>query len=199
MAMPLIVTRPMGASAADSEAAPSDDTLLMRIASADRLAMRALFARHRVPVYRWLLRIVGDPAAAEDLTSEVFLEVWRHAAGFEGRSSVATWLLAIARHKALSALRRRVDVEVDDQALIELSDGADDPETALQNKDRAEQVRRALTALSGDHRQVIDLVYYHGRTVKEVGEVLGIPEATVKTRMFYARRRLAEELTALAA
>jgi RNA polymerase sigma-70 factor (ECF subfamily) len=189
----------MGASAADSEAAPSDDTLLTQIAGGNRSAMRALFARHRVPVYRWLLRLVGDPAAAEDLTSEVFLEVWRHAAGFEGRSSVATWLLAIARHKALSALRRRVDVELDDQALIELPDGADDPETALQSKDRAEQMRRALTVLSGDHRQVIDLVYYHDRTVKEVGEVLGIPEATVKTRMFYARRRLAEELTALAA
>jgi RNA polymerase sigma-70 factor (ECF subfamily) len=199
MAMPLIVTRPMGASAADGEAAPSDDTLLMRIASADRLAMRALFARHRVPVYRWLLRIVGDPAAAEDLTSEVFLEVWRHAAGFERRSSVATWLLAIARYKALSALRRRVDVELDDQALIELPDSADDPETALQKKDDAERMREALTALPSNHRQVIDLVYYHGRTVKEVGEVLGIPEATVKTRMFYARRRLAEELTALAA
>jgi RNA polymerase sigma-70 factor (ECF subfamily) len=142
---------------------------------------------------------VGDPAAAEDLTSEVFLEVWRHAAGFERRSSVATWLLAIARYKALSALRRRVDVELDDQALIELPDSADDPETALQKKDDAERMREALTALPSNHRQVIDLVYYHGRTVKEVGEVLGIPEATVKTRMFYARRRLAEELTALAA
>jgi RNA polymerase sigma-70 factor (ECF subfamily) len=199
MAMPLIVTQPMGASAADGEAAPSDDILLMRIATGDRLAMRALFARHRVAVYRWLLRIAGNPASAEDLTSEVFLEVWRNAASFERRSSVSTWLLAIARYKALSALRRRGDEALDDQAPIEIPDGADDPEIALQKKDDAERMREALTALPSNHRQVIDLVYYHGKTVKEVGEVLGIPAATVKTRMFYARRRLAQELTAQAA
>ena len=199
MAMPLIVTRPMGASAADGELAPSDDILLMRIATGDRLAMRALFARHRVAVYRWLLRIAGNPASAEDLASEVFLEVWCNAASFERRSSVSTWLLAIARYKALSALRRRGDEALDDQAPIEIPDGADDPEIALQKKDDAERMREALTALPSNHRQVIDLVYYHGKTVKEVGEVLGIPAATVKTRMFYARRRLAQELTALAA
>jgi RNA polymerase sigma-70 factor (ECF subfamily) len=199
MAMPLIVTRPMGASAADGELAPSDDILLMRIATGDRLAMRALFARHRVAVYRWLLRIAGNPASAEDLTSEVFLEVWRNAASFERRSSVSTWLLAIARYKALSALRRRGDEALDDQAPIEIPDGADDPEIALQKKDDAERMREALTALPSNHRQVIDLVYYHGKTIKEVGEVLGIPAATVKTRMFYARRRLAQELTAPAA
>jgi RNA polymerase sigma-70 factor, ECF subfamily len=199
MAMPLIVTQPMGASAADGEAAPSDDILLMRIATGDRLAMRALFARHRVAVYRWLLRIAGNPASAEDLTSEVFLEVWRNATSFERRSSVSTWLLAIARYKALSALRRRGDEALGDQALIEIPDGADDPEIALQKKDDAERMREALAALPSNHRQVIDLVYYHGKTIKEVGEVLSIPAATVKTRMFYARRRLAQELTALAA
>jgi RNA polymerase sigma-70 factor (ECF subfamily) len=132
--MPLIVTQPMGASAADGEAAPSDDILLMRIATGDRLAMRALFARHRVAVYRWLLRIAGNPASAEDLTSEVFLEVWRNAASFERRSSVSTWLLAIARYKALSALRRRGDEALDDQAPIEIPDGADDPEIGCRKR-----------------------------------------------------------------
>src|SRR5213082_1336227 len=85
----------------------SDETLIQSIAAGDRLAMRTLFARHRVSVYRWLLRLVNDEALAEDLLSDVFLDVWRHAASFEARASVSTWLLAIARYKALSAPRRR--------------------------------------------------------------------------------------------
>src|SRR5262249_12574049 len=100
-------TGPATASPARTAAAPSDYELIQDIASGDRLAMRSLFARHRVPVYRWLLRIVRDASLAEDLLSETFLEAWRQAERFEARSSVATWLLAIARHRAISALRRR--------------------------------------------------------------------------------------------
>src|SRR5438552_8884913 len=87
----------------------SDKTLIKRIASGDQLAMRTLFARHRVALYRWLLRLVGEEALAEDLLSDVFLAVWRQAASFEARSSVSTWLLATARNKALTARRRRTD------------------------------------------------------------------------------------------
>ena len=68
--------------------------------------MQTLFVRHRVALYRWLLRLVGDEALAEDLLSDVFLDVWRQAAKFEARSSVSTWLSAIARYKTLSARRR---------------------------------------------------------------------------------------------
>jgi RNA polymerase sigma-70 factor (ECF subfamily) len=81
----------------------SDEMLIRRIAEGDQLAMRTLFGRHRVPLYRWLLRLVGDEALAGDLLSDVFLDVWRQAAAFEARSSVSTWLLAIARYKALCA------------------------------------------------------------------------------------------------
>src|SRR5262249_23003649 len=91
----------------------SDKTLTRRIAAGDQSAMRALFARYRVMVYRWLLRLVDDEALAENLLSEVFLDVWRHAGSFEARSSVSTWLLAIARYKALSARRRRTHAELD--------------------------------------------------------------------------------------
>src|SRR5215813_10154260 len=91
----------------------SDETLIRRIAGGDQLAMRTLFARHRVAIYRWLLRIVHDETLAEDLLSDVFLDVWRQAASFEGRASVSTWLLAIARHKALSARRGRIVAELD--------------------------------------------------------------------------------------
>ena len=85
----------------------SDDVLIARIAGGDRLAMQVLFARHHVRVFRFVLRLTRNEATAEDLISEVFLDVWRQAGKFEGRSAVSTWLLGIARFKALSALRKR--------------------------------------------------------------------------------------------
>src|ERR1700685_1591905 len=93
----------------------SDEVLIGRIANGDRLAMQVLFARHHVRVYRFVLRLVRNEATAEDLISEVFLDVWRQAGRFEGRSAVSTWLLATTRFKALSALRRRKDVGLDDE------------------------------------------------------------------------------------
>jgi len=170
----------------------SDEALIRQIAAGDQSAMRALFARYRMPLYRWLLRLVDDEALAEDLLSEVFLDVWREAASFEARSSVSTWLLAIARYKALSACRRRADVELDEATVATVPDIADDPEITLQKKDRAEALRRCLPRLSLEHREVIDLAYYHSKSVKEIAEIVGINEATVKTRMFYARKKLAE-------
>jgi RNA polymerase sigma-70 factor (ECF subfamily) len=174
----------------------SHEVLIRRIAEGDQLAMRILFGRHRVPLYRWLLRLVGDPVLAEDLLSEVFLDVWRQAAAFEARSSGSTWLLATARHKALSARRRRPDAELDEAIASSVADPADDPETVLQKKTRAELLHRSLARLSPEHGEVIDLVYFHGRSVKEVAEIVGITPATVKTRMFYARKKLAESVAA---
>jgi RNA polymerase sigma-70 factor, ECF subfamily len=189
----LSTTTQTGCPTAPLAAGPSssDQALLARIACGDQLAMRGLFARHQTLVYRWLLRLVRHEAMAEDLLSEVFLDVWRHAASFQGRSSVSTWLLAIARHKALSARRRRVDDRLDETLAAQIPDPADDPEIALQKKDQSELLRGALSRLSDEHREVVDLVYYHGRSVKETAEIVGVGEPTVKTRMFYARRRLA--------
>jgi RNA polymerase sigma-70 factor (ECF subfamily) len=170
----------------------SDEVLIRRIADGDQLAMRTLFARYRVAIYRWLLRLVSDEALAEDLLSDVFLDVWRKAASFEARSSVATWLLAIARYKALSARRQQPHAELNDELASTVADPADDPELVLQKKDRAELLRQSLAKLSREHGEVIDLVYYHGKSVKEVAETIGINEATVKTRMFYARKKLAQ-------
>ena len=176
--------------------ATSDEVLIGRIASGDRLAMQVLYARHHVRVYRFVLRLVSDPTTAEELISEVFLDVWRQANRFEGRSAVSTWLLAIARFKALSALRRRTDEELDEEAAAAIEDPSDDPEISLQKKDKGEVLRKCLTALSADHKEIIDLVYYHEKSIEEVAEILKIPENTVKTRMFYARKKLAELLKA---
>src|SRR2546425_13167072 len=174
----------------------SDEMLIRRIAEGDQLAMRTLFGRHRVPLYRWLLRLVGDDALAEDLLSDVFLDVWRQAAAFEARSSVSTWLLAIARYKALSARRRRTDVELDEKIASKVADPADDPEVVLQKKTQRELLRHSLPRLSPEHGEVIDLVYFHGKSVIEVAEIVGIATATVKTRMFYARKKLADFVAA---
>ena len=176
--------------------ATSDEVLIGRIASGDRLAMQVLFARHHVRVYRFVLRLVREETKAEDLISEVFLDVWRQADRFEGRSAVSTWLLAIARFKALSALRRRPDEELDEEAAEAIEDPGDDPEQALAKKDKSAVIRKCLEGLSADHREIIDLVYYHDKSVEEVAQIVSIPENTVKTRMFYARKRLAELLKA---
>jgi RNA polymerase sigma-70 factor (ECF subfamily) len=158
--------------------------------------MQVLFARHHVRVYRFVLRLVRDESVAEDLISEVFLDVWRQAGRFEGRSAVSTWLLAIARFKALSALRRKPDEELDDEAAEAIEDPTDDPEVSLAKKDKGAVIRKCLAGLSAEHREIIDLVYYHEKSVEEVAVIVGIPEATVKTRMFYARKKLGELLKA---
>lgn len=172
----------------------SDEVLIARIAGGDRLAMQVLFARHHVRVYRFVLRLVRNEATAEDLISEVFLDVWRQAGKFEGRSAVSTWMLSIARFKALSALRRRPDLELDEETAERIEDDSDDPETTLAKKDKSSQLRMALERLSNEHREIIDLVYYHEKSVEEVAGIVGIPAATVKTRMFYARKKLSELL-----
>jgi RNA polymerase sigma-70 factor (ECF subfamily) len=152
------------AIAATAGETSSDVILVNRIAAGDKLAMQALFARHRTSIYRWLLRFVSNETLAEDLLSDVFLDVWRQASRFQCRSSVSTWLMSIARHKALWARRRRTDAELDDKIEATVADSAGDPEAALQEKDRGELLRRALMRLSPEHRQVIDLVYYTGPT-----------------------------------
>ena len=183
---------------ATSAARPTPDTpdvaLIRSIAAGDKHAMQILFARHNVRIFRFLLRFVRDRSAAEDLVSEVFLDVWRQAGRFQGRSQVTTWLLAIARNKALSALQRRSNEELDEDAAAAIENPQDNPEVTLQKRQKAEILLNCLTQLSPAHREVTDLVYYHEKSIDEVAEITGVPQNTVKTRMFYARKRIAELL-----
>jgi len=125
----------------------SDMLLIQRIANGDKLAMHALFAKHRTQVYRWLLCFVGNEAQVEDILSEVFLDVWRQADRFEARSSVSTWILSIARFKALSARRRRPEAELDETIEATLVDPSDDPALALEKKSQGEMLPRARRSL----------------------------------------------------
>jgi RNA polymerase sigma-70 factor (ECF subfamily) len=173
--------------------APSDETLIKAIAAGDQGAMRILYARHSVRVFRFISRLVAEPSSAEDLVSEVFIDVWGQAGRFEGRSQVTTWILSIARFKALSALQRhrRRDAELDETAMELIEDAADSPEQTVLNSDLSAQLSTCLSQMSQEHRDVIDLVYYREKTIEEVADIMGTPKNTVKTRMHYARKRLA--------
>jgi RNA polymerase sigma-70 factor, ECF subfamily len=176
---------------------PSDRDLLLLIAQGDKAAFRLLLARHKVRVYRHALRLVNHGATAEDIVSQVFFEVWRCAAGFEGRSQVSTWLLGIARNLALKTLRQRSTESLDERIARRIEDSGDDPETALQKTQQSAMIARCLSELSPSHREIIDLVYFHGKSINDLVELLGIPRNTVKTRMFYARNAIAKRLKGL--
>ncbi len=174
--------------------ATTDEMLLERIAEGDRAAMHTLYARHNVRVYRFVLRMLRDVTATEDLVSQVFLDVWRTASQFEGRSQVSTWLLSIARFKALTALRQRKYEDIDQDEVMEVADSADTPEASLDRTRTSEILRACVAKLSPAHREIVNLVYYHEKSVDEVAGIVGIPASTVKTRMFYARKQLADLL-----
>lgn len=169
-----------------------DKELLRRIAKRDQTAMNALYARHNVRLYRYLVRLTRNEAVSEELMSEVFLETWRKAASFEGRSAVSTWLLSIAHNRAVSLLRKKSDEPLDETMASQVADETDSPEIALQKRSKGNALRACMERLSTDHREIIDLVYYHDKSISEAAEIIGIPENTVKTRMFYARKKLAE-------
>jgi len=171
-----------------------DTELLAMIAGGDQSALNQFFMRHRTGVFRFIARLTRNEAVAEELTNETFLEVWRHANRFEGRSSPPTWLLSIARNRTISALRKRREETWDETAADRLEDDRDTPDITAQKTDKAALLRQCIAALSPEHAEVIGLVYYQEKSVAEVSEITGVAEATVKTRMFYARKKLSEIL-----
>ena len=171
--------------------------LLQSIAAGDAKSLERLFARTQVRVFRYVMRVVKNQAIAEELLNEVFLSVWQNAKSYEGRSEPLTWMLSIAHNKAISALRKKTEVlGVIDDAARGLVAEEDTPDVAAQKQDKSAKIRACIAELSPDHRTILDLVYYQEQSVAEVAEVLGIPENTVKTRMFYARKKLSELLLA---
>lgn len=169
--------------------------LLKAIAAGDAKALERLYARAETRVFRFLLRVVKNQAIAEELLNEVFLSVWQNAQRYEGRSEPMTWMLSIAHNKAISVLRKRTEVlGIAEDAGRDLEAEEDTPDVAAQKQDKSVKIKACIAELSADHRTILDLVYYQDQSVAEVAEVLGIPEATVKTRMFYARKKLSELL-----
>jgi RNA polymerase sigma-70 factor, ECF subfamily len=168
----------------------ADDQLLALVALRDQEAFHQLYQRYANAVYRYALSILRAPHLAEDVLQETMLAVWKSAHSFRGRSKVLTWILGITRNQAHNALRK----ESKGSRLPEndSSNGSSDP-TRSMHRDLC--VQAALELLSPQHREIMHLVFYEGLTVREAANLLGIPEGTVKSRMFHARQALAKELT----
>jgi RNA polymerase sigma-70 factor (ECF subfamily) len=151
--------------------AASDESLMQSIAVGDRRALRALVSGHSVEVFRYALSITRDRPCAEQVLHDVFVEVWRSAGTFDGRTRVSTWLLTLTRNKAVSALERR-------------------PEPVRTNG-AGQTLPARIRRLPSIDREIVNLVYAHRRSAAEIGDILGVPSSIVTARMFHARRKIA--------
>jgi RNA polymerase sigma-70 factor, ECF subfamily len=172
----------------------SDKALVRSIADGNKAALKLLYLRHRERVYRFVVRITGVESLADELVNDVFLAAWRHAQRFEGKCEVATWLLSIARYRAISACRRSTEVPLDERAAALIEDPMESPASSIERRQRVDILRKCLAKLTPVHRDVIDLIYYQGNKIEQVARATGAPVSTVKTRLHYARIRLAELL-----
>lgn len=175
-----------------------EGTLVMRAAGGDTHAFEALYQLYEKRVYHYICTFVRDRSLAEEVVGEVMLAVWRGACHFANQSRVSTWIFGIARHKALDAVRRsgRPDhkaVTIDD--LPDLPSQQETPIEQIQREQLATVMRQALCALSPEHQEVLRLVFYEELPYEDIALLLGIPENTVKTRVFYAKQQLKRQIT----
>jgi RNA polymerase sigma-70 factor (ECF subfamily) len=170
---------------------PTDaHALLRQTADGQTGALEALYAAFHAPVYAFALKRVRNAADAAEILNEVFLEVWRSAGRFEGRSRPLTWLLGIAHHKIVDHLRRQ---HADREEVLPPDMADPDPpdlSAALMGAQDADLVRRCLERLSGSHRLVVHLAFYQDLSYSEIAEIADCPVGTVKTRMFHAKQSL---------
>ncbi len=169
------------------------DLLRQMTEAADRNAFERLYHLYRRRLGPFLYRIVRDPAANEEIYNDVMLAVWRKPQAYNGESKVSTWIFAIAYRLALKWLR---DQKTPPQ--LDAPEATDD----FEGYERSDLLRQALDALSPEHRLVVELSYLRGDSYEDIARVAGCPVNTVKSRMFYARRRLRtimQELSAGAA
>ncbi|MCR4403743.1 MAG: sigma-70 family RNA polymerase sigma factor [Candidatus Acetothermia bacterium] len=163
--------------------------LIARIADGDREAWGRLFQCYAGQIYRYALTMVREQALAEEVVQETMLAIWRGAKVFRGEGRPSTWILGIARHKALDKLRQE---QQSAQARAEEAEpkGEIEPEREAARQLLGEQVRAALEKLPAEQRETVVLAFYHGLSYQEIARLVGCPEGTVKSRMFYAKERL---------
>lgn len=176
-----------------------DAELVARVADADESALGQLYDRYQRAIYSLCLRVVHDAPAAEEVTQEVFVRLWRSAASFEpGRGRVSTWLLRIAHNLALNEVRRRqsrpvvapdADWELEGARLVDTQQD-NDPEIALWLRERAQVIHEALAQLPTPQRQAIELAFFGGLSQAEIASALGEPLGTVKSRIRVGMQRL---------
>lgn len=167
----------------------TDAFLIQRIAGGDKGALAALYRAFERPVYRFIASRLNDPHEAADILHEVFLDVWRVAGTFEGRSQVRTWIFGIAYRKVIDAHRKRGRVDLTDE-VPETGEMEDSAETGYAAAQEAEHLRYCMGTLSDDHRSAISLAFYEDMTCAQIADVAGVPEGTIKSRLFHARKLL---------
>ncbi len=174
-----------GASAAEREEA----RLIGQIAQRRLAAFDALYRSYHPRLLRFLDRMTRRRDLAEEVLNDTLFVVWNRADSYNGHSKVSTWIFAIAYRKALKALQRLDDPVADDDADARASP-LPTPEQQLDRQQSRNALRRAIDGLSFDHRAVVELTYFHGADCREIAHIVDCPLATVKTRMFHARRHL---------
>ncbi len=182
----------------------ADEELMPLIGDKDPEAFEVFYDRHGGVAYSLAYRIVGEPVAAEDVTQEAFISIWRSGARFDhARGSVRSWTLSIVRNRAIDALRSRAGkapkLTFDDDAILEQRPAAELTEEEAMRREAATKVRGALGELPGEQSKVIELAYFGGFSHSEIAQMVGVPLGTVKGRMRLGlekiRRELAEGLT----
>lgn len=174
---------------------PREEELIRRIVAQDESALAELYDRYAPLLFSLAVRMVGEGDTAEEILQDVFLSVWRSAGTWDaGRSSLQAWLVAITRHRAIDALRRRKAPPI--PLAADVPSGALGPDEAALSAALSQDVRAALAELPPEFREVLDTVYFAGLTHREAAERLGIPQGTVKSRLRLALERLGRRLRA---
>ena len=163
--------------------------LLARISEGDKTALAALYQALERPVFRFIQSRLNDPFESADLLHDVFLEVWRSAGRFEGRSKVQTWIFGIAYRKVIDLHRKRGRQDLTDE-IAESVDEDVDTELCVAATEEAAHLSHCLEALKPDHRDAITLAFYKDMTYGEIAEVVSAPEGTIKTRIHHAKKLL---------
>lgn len=172
------------------------DWLLIRaMADGDIRGLNELYARYGGLLLSFLTARVGNRQLAEEILQDVMLAAWNHAEKFEARSKVKTWLLVIARNRAINAQRRKQVPVMQINDVLHLQSDDTGPQEALERNERHDRVRDAIQKLPDGQREVLVLVFYHQLTGPEVAEVLDISEGTVKSRLHRAKENLKGLLT----
>jgi RNA polymerase sigma-70 factor (ECF subfamily) len=166
----------------------ADEELMPLIAVKDPEAFEVFYDRHGGVAYSLAYRIVGDPGAAEDVTQEAFISLWRSGARYDrARGSVRSWMLSIVRNRAIDSLRagagKAPKLTYDDDAVLEQRPSDELTEEEAMRHETATEVRGALNQLPGDQSKVIELAYFGGFSQSEIARMLGVPLGTVKGRM----------------
>jgi RNA polymerase sigma-70 factor, ECF subfamily len=158
-----------------------DATLLSMVERGDEYAMASLYDRYSKIVYSVALRVLRDPASAEDVLQEIFMQIWRNPEGFVAtRGSLGGWLAVVARNRSIDALRRRRPTEqVEEIALASPYNLADEAE----RNSMMEKARSVIHQLPSEQRKTLEMAFFDGLTHSEIAEMTGDPLGTVKTRI----------------